>query len=159
MTWRGSVTPQDRLFGGLVYLLPILDALPFGFQFMHDFLGISPGMILQLPLVGLYYTVRFLPFIVFFALFMLVVRNEAIAHFIRFNTMQAILISIVLSLFGIVWQYVLGPIIGANMLATTLFNTVFLGTLVATGYSVVQSALGRYAEIPTLSDAAYTQVR
>ncbi|MGL5878515.1 MAG: Tic20 family protein, partial [Xenococcaceae cyanobacterium] len=35
----------------------------------------------------------------------------------------------------------------------------FLGTLAASFYSIVQSILGRYAEIPTLSDAAYSQVR
>ncbi len=158
MTWRGSVTPQDRLFACLVYLLPILDALPFGLSFMSDFLGINPMAVLQLPLVGLYYA-PFVPFIVFLVLFMLVVQNTNISHFIRFNTMQAILISIVLSLFGIIWQYVLSSILGNTILATTLFNTVFLGTLVAVGYSVVQSALGRYAEIPTLSDAVYMRVR
>jgi uncharacterized membrane protein len=158
MTWRGSVTPQDRTFGSLVYLLPLLDSIPFGLGFMSDFLGINPRVILGFPLVGLYFT-PFVPFVVFFALFMLVVRNETMPHFIRFNTMQGILISIILSLFGIVWQYILGPIIGPGMLQTTLFNTAFLGTLAAVGYSVAQSVMGRYAEIPTLSDAAYAQVR
>jgi len=45
------------------------------------------------------------------------------------------------------------------LLTTTLFNTVFLGTLAAVIYSVAQSVLGRYAEIPTISEAAYSQVR
>jgi len=34
-----------------------------------------------------------------------------------------------------------------------------LGTVAAVLYSIVQSALGRYAEIPTLSEAVYMQVR
>lgn len=158
MTWRGSNTAQDRIFASLVYLVPLLDVLPFGQSFLREFLGVSLGALLRFPLIQLYYA-PFVPFIVFFALFLLVVRNEGIAHFIRFNAMQAILISIVLSLFSIIWQYALGPILGVSLLSQTLFNTVFLGTLAAVGYSVVQSALGRYAEIPTISDAAYTQVR
>jgi len=158
MTWRGSATPQDRIFGSLVYLLPILDSLPFGMSFLREFLGVNVLALMRFPLVQFYY-LPFVPFIVFFALYLLVVRNEEMRHFIRFNAMQAILISIVLSLFGIIWQYILGPILGGSLLSTTLFNTVFLGTLAAVVYSVAQSVLGRYAEIPTISEAAYTQVR
>jgi hypothetical protein len=36
---------------------------------------------------------------------------------------------------------------------------VFLGAFAAFVYAVVQSLLGRYAEIPPLSDAVYMQVR
>jgi hypothetical protein len=36
---------------------------------------------------------------------------------------------------------------------------VFLGVVAAVVYSVIQSAMGRYAEIPTISDAVYMQVR
>lgn len=158
MTWRGSSTVQDRIFASLVYLVPLLDAIPFGQSFLRDFLGISLRTLMQFPLVQIYY-LPFVPFVIFFALFLLVVRNEGLNHFIRFNAMQAILISIILSLFSIIWQYALGPILGGGLLTQTLFNTVFLGTIAAVGYSVVQSALGRYAEIPTISDAAYTQVR
>mgnify|MGYP002777165558 CR=1 FL=1 len=158
MTWRGSTTVQDKLLGCLVYLLPILDSLPYGLNFLKEFLGLNVLAILQFPLVQLY-RLPFIPFVVFFALYVLVVRNEDIGHFIRFNAMQAIMMSIVLSLFGIIWQYILGPVLGNSLLTVTLFNTVFLGTITAVTYSVVQSALGRYAEIPTISDAAHAQVR
>jgi uncharacterized membrane protein len=158
MTWRGSATTQDKFFAGLVYLIPLLDSLPFGLNFLQDFLGINAISLLGLPLVQLYYA-PFVPLIVFFAVLLLVVRNENISHFVRFNAMQAILISIVLMLFGIVWRYFLGPILGGSLLTSTLFNTIFLGTIAAVGYSVFQSAMGRYAEIPTISNAAYSQVR
>jgi len=46
-----------------------------------------------------------------------------------------------------------------NLLAQTLNNVIFIGSLAACLYSIVQSILGRYAEIPTISDAAYSQVR
>jgi len=164
MTWRGSNTPTDRIFASLVYLIPLMDALVLCFQQVGYGSPLSPIFRVIIgplaPLISIYYGFGgFMPLIVFFALFMLVVRNESVAHFIRFNTMQAILIGIVLSLVGIVWNYFLAPVFSGTLVAQTVFNTIFLGTLIAVGYSVIQSALGRYAEIPTISDAAYTQVR
>jgi uncharacterized membrane protein len=165
MTWRGSASSSDRIFACLVYLLPLMDVvglvatvLVLSGSFLAPILAI---IVLPLqPLLSVYYGIPFLPLIVFFALYMLVVRNENIAHFIRFNAMQSILIGIVLSLFSVVWSYVLGPLLPpTNIVAQTLFNTVFLATIAAVAYSVVQSALGKYAEIPTISEAAYTQVR
>ncbi|MGI0487187.1 Tic20 family protein [Pantanalinema rosaneae CENA516] len=164
MAWRGSTSPTDRVFACIAYLLPVLDVLGFiGLPLLNSGSFLAPliALIVQplWPLLAFYYGVPFLPLAVFFALYMLVVRNETIAHFIRFNVMQSILFGIVLSLFSILWRFALGPIFTGTLVQDTLFNTVFLGTIVAVGYAIVQSALGRYAEIPTISDAAYTQVR
>jgi uncharacterized membrane protein len=165
MTWRGTVSPLDRIFSCLVYILPLLDVIMLvGGSLIRSDSFLTPilAVIITIlsPVIPIYYGLNGLvPLIIFFALFMLVVRNEAVAHFIRFNAMQSILFGIVLSLIGIVWRYALGQILGGSMIEQTLFNTIFLGALVAVGYSIVQSALGRYAEIPTVSDAAYTQVR
>ncbi|MBL1177906.1 Tic20 family protein [Pantanalinema sp. GBBB05] len=164
MAWRGSTSPTDRVFACIAYLLPVLDVLGFvGIPLLGSGSFLAPliALIIQplLPLLIFYYTTPFLPLAVFFALYLLVVRNETIAHFIRFNVMQSILFGIVLSLFSIIWQYALAGIFRGTLVQDTLFNTIFLGTIVAVGYAVVQSALGRYAEIPTISDAAYTQVR
>jgi Chloroplast import apparatus Tic20-like len=165
MSWRGSTTVSDRIFSCLAYLLPVLDLIVLvsaplsrSGSFLTPLLEI---IALPLsPLLSLYFSLGGITaFIVFFALFLLVVRNESIPHFIRFNVMQAILFGIVLSLFGIIWRYVLADILGLSFLTQTLFNAIFLGTIAAVGYSVVQSALGRYAEIPTISDAVYLQVR
>jgi hypothetical protein len=41
----------------------------------------------------------------------------------------------------------------------TLANTIFLGILAAVVYSVFQSLMGKYAEIPAISDAVHMQVR
>lgn len=167
MTWRGSSSPTDRIFACLAYLLPLLDVIGLvGGVLIASNSFLTPLLeVIFIPLGPLFGIYRygfggFMPLIIFFALYMLVVRNDRISHFIRFNVMQAILIGIVLSLFSIIWQLVLGPIFPVTSLVTqTLFNTLFLATVVAAGYSVVQSALGKYAEIPTLSEAVYTQIR
>jgi hypothetical protein len=109
-------------------------------------------------LLAIYYGFQFASLIIFFVLYLAVVRNEKIAHFIRFNVMQAILIGIILALAGLAFQ-LLGPILGVNLLTETLFNIIFLGTLAASFYSIVQSITGQYAELPGISEASYLQVR
>jgi uncharacterized membrane protein len=106
----------------------------------------------------LYQYIPFAGFIVFIGLYMLVVRNENIPHFIRFNTMQAILIDIVLILCTLVFQ-VFGSVLLQGFVGETLYNMIFLGLLAVFFYSVIQSLSGKYAEIPTISDAVYMQVR
>ncbi|HAC62618.1 MAG TPA: hypothetical protein DCF68_03540, partial [Cyanothece sp. UBA12306] len=103
---------------------------------------------------------RFGSFLVFMILFLGVVRNDRISHFIRYNAMQTILIGILLSLIQLLMEWVLLRALGGGgLLIETLYNVVFLGGIAASYYSMIQSALGRYAEIPTISEAAYSQVR
>lgn len=164
MTWRSSTTPLDRFFSCLPYLLPLMDALVFGQPLFRQFPAVEMLFLPLAPFLIIYSQINSLLFgfgglLLFLALFFLVVRNESISHFIRFNTMQSIIIGIALSLFGIVWAYILGPALSGTLIQDTLFNVVFLGVVAAVIYSVVQCILGKYAEIPTLSEAAYMQVR
>ena len=158
MAWRGSTTVKDRIFASLPYLLPIISGLPFGSFLFRQFPALGVFLIPLQPVLLIYNSVPFAGLIIFFLLFLLVVRNEKIAHFIRFNTMQAILLDILLVLCSLVLQILL-PALGTNLVTETLINIVFLGTVVACGYSIVKSLLGHYAEIPTLSEAVYAQVR
>ena len=157
MTWRGTNTVSDRIFASLAYILPLLDALPFGLFLISQFPAIGLIYIPLQPLLTIY-QLPFASFAIFLVLFLAVVRNERISHFIRFNVMQSILIGIALSLLGLFFQ-ILVPALGASLITQTLFNIVFLGTLAASLYSIIQSALGKYAEIPAISEASYMQVR
>jgi hypothetical protein len=96
--------------------------------------------------------------IMFFALFFLVARNEKIHHFIRFNTMQAILLDIVIILCKILTSSIRSNP-GSEFAMQTLYTTIFLGIVAAVVYSVAQSLMGKYAEIPAISDAVHMQVR
>ncbi|MFE1747583.1 Tic20 family protein [Coleofasciculus sp. H7-2] len=156
MTWRGSATTKDRIFACLPYLLPLLSVLPFGAYLFRQFPVLALILLPLQPLLAIY-TIPFASLIIFFVLFLGVVRNEKISHFIRFNTMQALLIDIALFLCTMVLS-ILTPALGTGLVGQTLFNVVFLGTLAACAYSVVQSVLGRYAEIPGISEAVYSQV-
>lgn len=162
MTWRGSTTVQDRIFASLPYLLPLLDGLGYGKYLFQQFPPLRIILVLLSPLLQIYVQIdRLIPFfggfIIFLALFLLVVRNENISHFIRFNTMQSILLGIILSLCGLILQ-VLGGSLGGFILET-ISNMIFIAILASFIYAVVQSLMGRYAEIPTISEAVYMQVR
>ena len=157
MVWRGSTDIKDRIFAALVYLIPLYSAMPFGADLFQQFPVLS---FIQIPLIPLAFVYSLIPFgslIVFFVLFLAVVRNERIPHFIRFNTMQAILVDIVLSLLAILFFRIIAGVLPPLIMAT-LFNVIFTGVLAVCIYSIVQSALGRYAEIPAISEAVHTQV-
>ena len=159
MTWRGSTDTKDRIFAALVYLLPLYSAFAFGIFIFQQipFLGAALAIVLS-PLAFLYSSLgSFGSLIIFFVLFFAVVRNPRISHFIRFNTMQAILIDILVYLLGLVLGFVARGL-GANLVVETLFNVVFLGAFAACVYSIIQSVIGKYADIPTISEAAYSQV-
>ncbi len=159
MTWRGSTDTKDRIFAALVYLLPLYSAFAFGIFIFQQipFLGAALAIALY-PLAFLYSSLgSFGSLIIFLVLFFAVVRNPRISHFIRFNTMQAILIDILVYLLGLLLGFVARGL-GANLVVETLFNVVFLGAFAACVYSIIQSVIGKYADIPTISEAAYSQV-
>jgi hypothetical protein len=157
MTWRGSTTFPERIFACLPYLLPIVEVFVYGQFFLTQFPFLQVLFLPLLPLLRVYYGVRYAGLIIFFALFIFVVRNEKISHFIRFNTLQAILLDIIVFLFGVLTD-VVGLLPAGNFAMQTLYTTIFLGIVAASAYSVIQSLWGRYAEIPTISDAVYMQL-
>ena len=158
MAWRGSTTVRDRIFACLPYLLPLMDGLMYGDSLLREFPVLQYLFLPLIPLIQIYNLIPFASLIVFFALYLLVVRNESISHFIRFNTMQAILIDIVIFLCSLLLP-ILSPIPGAGFATQTIASTIFLGILAAVAFAVTQSLRGKYAEIPALSDAVYMQVR
>jgi hypothetical protein len=157
MTWRGSTTVPDRIFASLPYLLPLIDGLFFG-RFLFTQFPVLQLLLIPLDPLMQIYRLPLASLIIFFALYLGVVRNENISHFIRFNAMQAILLDIVLMLCRLVLP-IFSQGLQVAFIAETLYNMVFLGAFAAFVYAVVQSLLGRYAEIPPLSDAVYMQVR
>lgn len=158
MTWRGTTTLSDRIFACLPYLLPLVEVIAFGQFFLEQFPALEVLFIPLLPLLIIYRNVRFIGLLIFFGLFIFVVRNERISHFVRFNTMQAILLDIVIFLFAILTDIV-GLVPGSSFAMQTLYTTIFLGIVGTVVYSVAQSLMGRYAEIPAISEAVYSQVR
>lgn len=173
MTWRGSSTAQDRLFACLVYIVPVLEVLLVGFgePLFRSIPYLRLAFVPFLPLLTIYaYSaggIAIVQLAVFIGLLAGVVRNYKVAHFLRFHTMQALLIGIaiflcdaVLSILGI-GRAAIG--VSASSVEVLFWNplmsVIFVAVLVAAIYSVIQSIQGLYAELPIVSEAAYQFVR
>ncbi|MGC9506243.1 Tic20 family protein [Baaleninema sp.] len=162
MSWRGSSSPFDRIFSCAVYLLPLLEATGFGSYLFSQipFLGqfILIGLAPFLSVYGLISAIPFGRLILFFALLLGVVRNPRINHFLRFNTMQALLMSIALFLLVTVFGLFNTVQISSNLFGNTISTFLFLLFFGVAIYSIVQCVRGRYPEVPVVSEAAYHYV-
>jgi uncharacterized membrane protein len=166
MTWQQSVTPLHRFYSCLPYLLPISAGVIYGATLFQQF----PMLVLPFfPFIWLYGNVLAFPlvpvlgltgeFFLFMGLFFLVVRDIRVPHFIRFNTMQALLMQIVLFIAQLFFQVVqqLSSNGLPSVISATIANTIFIGTNLIAGYAIYQSIKGEYSDIPTLSQAASFQ--
>jgi len=161
MTWRGQNSPTDRIFSALVYLLPIVRVLPFGIPLLSAipvlgqvlFLAIGPFLTAYSFLSG---TIPFFQLIVFFALYLGVVRNSRFSYFLRYNVMQALLIGIAAAIVGILTS-ILG-LTGGGLVVETLYTATFIAGFGASAYSLVRSATGLFPEMPVISEAAYQYI-
>jgi uncharacterized membrane protein len=145
----------------------MVESMGFGIALMSQFPVLAYILIPFTPFVFIYGLLNSLlggfgGFVIFFALYLLIVRNDRLGHFLRFNTMQALITGIAVSLISTLLQ-LLGisqGLVGATFLPfTIIFSTIFLAVLGIIIYSIVQCVRGRYAEIPVLSEAAYSQTR
>ncbi|MEX0267601.1 Tic20 family protein [Leptolyngbyaceae cyanobacterium UHCC 1019] len=171
MTMRGSVSIKDRIFAILPYAYPMVEAAGLGIFLIAQFPSIALLLLPLAPFAFVYGLLgmvagRYASMIIFFALYVLVVRNDKINGFIRFNTMQALLIGITASLVGILFSLLglsTGDLLGINspftLLTSTIFSMIFIGVMASSIYSIVFAVRGRYGEIPVVSEAAYSQVR
>jgi hypothetical protein len=104
----------------------------------------------QIPFIGI---------IVFFSLYFLVVRNPRIHYFIRFNTMQALLIETLVFIYGLLrWLVDFLPLISqfsiARIALQVFDNLVFLSTVAVVGYAIFQCIRGIYPELQVITNAS-----
>jgi uncharacterized membrane protein len=147
----------QRLLALLPYLLPWSDALPFGRSLYGLFPALQWLSLPALPVALLQQAVPFGGFILFLVLFLAVVRNTQVPGYIRFNTLQAILLDIVLVVVSLAFNLVLAPL-GDNIGVRTLANAVYLGVLLLVLFSLLQCLRGKEADIPALSEAVRMQL-
>jgi uncharacterized membrane protein len=166
MTWQQSATPLHRFYSCLPYLLPISAGVIYGAVLFQQF----PFLVLPFfPFIWLYGNVLAFPlvpvlgltgeFFLFMGLFFLVVKDARVPHFVRFNTMQALLMQIALFIAQLFFQLIeqLSSNALPSIISSTIANTIFIGTMLLAGYAIYQSIKGEYSDIPTLSQSASVQ--
>jgi len=160
MQEEDAASPLERVCAILPYALPLSDVFTWGRYLFAAF------PLLALPFVPLFPVMQLLnaPFVsfgVFIALSVFVTRNPSLPRFVRYNTMQAIYLDIVLifpQLLGSINSAITGGTV-APELAEVGSNTVFYAVMGAILYSAIKSAFGKYPnEIPLISEAVDSQI-
>ena len=150
----------QRVVAPLVYLLPWSDAIPFGGPLFQQY----PWMQwFTLPVLPLALLERSVPFglgglLLFFVLFLAVVRNPAVPYFLRFNTLQALLTDIVIMVLGFAFGILLRPIAGGSLLVSTLSSTIVVAVLAILVFALVECWRGREPDLPGISQAVRMQL-
>jgi len=110
------------------------------------------------PLFRLYRGTPFFAFGIFFALYVLIVRNTGFSRFVRFNTQQALLIDVVL----ILPQLLGGAVAAAGVPGWILeagSSTIFYAVVASVVYAVVSNLRGETPDqIPGVSEAVEAQI-
>lgn len=152
----------DRVLATLPYLLPLLDALPFGKFIFMQYPFVARAMAPLGPIAGFYSSIPFAPLVIFLAVFNGIVNNQNLPRFVRFSAMQAVLLDVLL----IIPQVLLSSLFrnpGESPLALqayiTVNNTIFLFVAVSVAYGMGSSLVGQSARLPLVAEAAETQLR
>lgn len=152
-----QIPPWQRLLAVLFYLFPWGDALPFG----SALISVFPWLIwLQLPALPFLLLQQVVPFgglVLFLVLYLAVVRNPKVPHYLRFNALQAILIDILLTVLSLGFRVLLSPL-GDSIVLRTLNNTIFIGSIAVLFYALLQCLRGKEADLPTISEAVRMQL-
>ncbi|MGC6482990.1 MAG: Tic20 family protein [Synechococcus sp.] len=156
-----AIPVWQRLLAVLVYLLPLSDALPFGQALVEQYPPLSLVLLPAVPVAILQRSISLGPLalgglLLFFVLFLAVVRNPSVPNFLRFNTLQALLVDIVLILISLIYAPLSLSLGGLVM--RTLGSTVFLGVLAVVLFALVECLRGREPDLPGISQAVRMQL-
>lgn len=161
MNYRGtSLSVPERIFAALPYTISLMAGIP-AILLLDKFLPNVPIVEILAPLLFIPLSLtRFLGpaanLIIFFGLFFFVVRNSDIKQFIRFHTMQSLMIGIAVSVTGLI-----GDLLGPTMAMFSAFLSIAVSAAVVgvSIYAMVFALMGNYTNVPLISEASEQQTR
>tara|TARA_Y100001968_G_C19016148_1_gene552917 strand:- start:144 stop:605 length:462 start_codon:yes stop_codon:yes gene_type:complete len=148
---------SQRLIAILIYMLPWSDALNFGRYLFIDFPYLKLIAIPALPIIIFQQIIPFGSLILFLLLFLIIIRNPKISYFLRFNSLQSILINIVIILINYTFQLIIQPL-GNSLLVTTLSSTVIVSVLLIIIFCIYECINGREPDLPVITEAVKIQL-
>eukprot|EP00210_Caulerpa_lentillifera_P009215 g8785.t1 len=146
-----------RAMAAFMYLVPWIDAVTLGREVYHKFPVTIYLYFASSPFFGIYFLNNFAPLVIFFLMFLAVVKNKKLSHFVRFNCMQAIMLDIAVMLFTILHTYFPAEV-RWSWLLTSFDMLSWICCMSTVLYSVFFTLKGSYADIPYVSEAVYIQV-
>ncbi|KAF7143187.1 hypothetical protein RHSIM_Rhsim05G0167500 [Rhododendron simsii] len=183
---NNRTTPAtDRLVSAVAYVLPLIEGLSYGRFLFAKYPTLATALEPVLPLLNLYHSIPYASLVSFFALYLVVARNRRLSRYvrfgavklrvfgfslpysidilifgcIRFNAMQAVVLSVFLTLPSL-FQLIFSPGwtgLGYKLMVT-VYNALFVFVVCCFVYSVVYCILGRTPYLPFVAEAADRQV-
>ena len=154
----------ERSIGIISYVFPFLEISQYFAKkvvFNTENLAVQTFYMRHInPPVEIYQRNPYFGFALMVGIFFICSRGYiALTKFVRFNVIQAILLSIVCSCTGQILEIYIPVFIRESTIGLAIKNFVFLGVLILIGYSSILIAYGRYPNIPVISEAARIQVQ
>ncbi|KAK9292659.1 hypothetical protein L1049_020636 [Liquidambar formosana] len=155
-----SPTPAtDRLISAVAYFLPFFNGLQYGRHLFMQYPVLGSVFEPILPLLSLYRSVPYASFVAFFALYLGVVRNPSFSRYVRFNSMQAVVLDVLLVV-PLLVQRIFNPGragVGYRLMVMG-HNALFVFVVFCFLYSLGCCLLGRTPYLPLVADAAGRQL-
>ena len=146
-----------RLFGGLVYLIPLKYGMGFGLDLFFKFQFLEILRIITLPIEFIKGNLPFGYIFLFLFLFLGIVKNPKASYFLRFNTLQAILINIILLITSYLFL-IISRIIENISILQVLSECIFIILLTITIFCIIKCFLGKEPDIPWISNSVRGQI-
>mmetsp|Transcript_32147 Transcript_32147/g.44574 ORF Transcript_32147/g.44574 Transcript_32147/m.44574 type:complete len:246 (+) Transcript_32147:138-875(+) len=159
--YGGMPTSTDRVISCLPYLLPICSSVRYGRFLYPQFPALSQLFLSVLqPLLHVMYSVPFGATIVFFAIYLGIVKNQTrFSRFVRFAALQALLLDIILILPALVEQAIRPPSYGWGFTVYSgIHSMVWLATMGLVIFIVYKNILGQKPNVPFIGEAVDQQL-
>ncbi len=151
------ISTWQKLLGILIYLIPWSDIIPFGYNLFYNFPITKLLIIPAFPIIFINQIIPFGRFLIFIILFLTIVRNPKVSYFLRFNCLQAILISIMVTIINFGFQIFIFPI-GTTLIARTFSTTILISIISIVTFCIIECIKGLEPNLPLISDAVKMQV-
>ncbi|XP_068311698.1 protein TIC 20-v, chloroplastic [Pyrus communis] len=153
-----SVDAPDRLISAVCYFYPFFDGIQYGKYVITQFTAIQTLIQPLIPAIRVFKSFPFNGFLVFLTLYFGVVRNSNFSRYVRFNTMQVIVLDVLL-IFPDLLERSFNPKDGLGLdVLMSMDSTVFLFLLVCLVYGSASCVLGQVPRLPIVAEAAERQV-
>ena len=150
-------TLGERVLGILLYMIPWSDSLTFG---NHLYIKYPFTQIIQVPAIPIILIERSIPFgglLLFFAIFIGLVRNSQISYFLRFNALQSLLINIGIIIISFIFELIFSPFLN-SLIIRTFSSTLLISLFSMIVYCVWSCTQGNEPDLPGISQATKMQL-
>ncbi|KAK6911748.1 Chloroplast protein import component Tic20 [Dillenia turbinata] len=159
---HNTVPATDRLISAVSYCLPFFNGLQYGRFLLSQYPTLSLFFEPVLPLLNLYRSIPYASFVAFFALYLGIVRNPNLSRYVRFNSMQALVLDVLLVVPLLAQRILMGSSGRPGGLGFKLMvmghNALFVFIVFCFLYSLGYCVLGRTPYLPFVADAAGRQL-